>query len=212
MKLDRLAIVVGHTPQTGGAVAADGSTEYELMSGFADLLLAHVAGTAQTKVYRHGYAGSYWRTVHPTIKAINDWGADLMIELHFNSVGREHPGYHQGGCIHYGNGDTGAESAKGRAWGSALAGAVEVLDVESWGSKPMDRSWNAPPNRPPRRSSIGRLLPNGPELYMLTRTRCPAILMEAFNGRNPGHVSAFLDRRATFARALSYRLSATRTA
>lgn len=209
MDLQRLAIVIGHTRQTGGATTTDGRTEHEVMAEFGRMLHERLRGHVAVDLYEHDYRGGYWRTVGPTIQAVNDTDADLVMELHFNAVPRGFPAWNSSGFLHWGNEELNRESAAGRAWGEHLAPALEVLGGKVWGTRPMDRSWNAPVDAPTRRDpDDGHLLPNGPPIYMLSKTKAPALLLEAFNGSNKAAVKRWDARKARVADALAVLLGA----
>lgn len=207
--MKKLALVLGHTPLTpGGPYTPGGMTEYAFHEPIMRMLVPRVGHVWATKTWKYTRQKTYAATVLPVIEEINDFAPNLIIEFHHNSVPRSHRRWASGGCLHWGNLDTGARaynpisfSTAGRNWGHRLAdGALPRVGVKSWGSRPMDRSWNGPGKR---RHADGTPLPDGPPLYILTHTISPAVIFETHNGRNPTQHKDLIARRTELTDAIA---------
>lgn len=183
----KLAVIVGHNPVTPGAVTGCGVSEFQANSelalqmkrsgelrGYTVGLFWHEARDARRQPTKTRDRVSYFGTVLPTLEAVNDWAPDCAVELHFNSVPeRNAEGLRMrswSGCFAYHHPGGFEAELLGGALASACAGQ---LGVPSLGSLPRKVSWA------------------GAELLPLTRLRCPAIILETHNGRNPEDHAAF---------------------
>lgn len=203
----KVALIIGHDEIRPGARASralpsgrvvPGQTEYagnfELCQRIASDLdrFGH-----QAQVYRHtprDLAGrvvelrpdepprntSYHQTVMPTIQAVNEWGADCVLELHWNAV----PERNSEGLTMRDWSTTFAfhwpGSVNGERLGFAVSRAIsQVLRTTDRGSVPRRASWA------------------GATFHVLRSTRAPAILVESHNGANPTHHNRFIEAMAS---------------
>lgn len=193
----KLAIVVGHYALRPGARgrlpanqhghAVEGMTEYAAnaqlaaqmvergpMVGIEARAFRHVARTSAGQLIdptspRPSGSPSYAATVRPTIAEVNEWAPDAVVELHFNSVPREHGAWPWSFAYHF------PGSRNGQRLGAGMAAAcAEVLGSEDRGSMPRQESWAGAP------------------LLVLRETRAPAALLETHNGANYAHHSRFV--------------------
>ena len=85
------AVVVGHNSRSQGAVRKDtGETEFSWNSRLADMIdaLSHrpeYAGLFVRVFHRDPRIGSYRREIEDVYRRTDKWGADVTVELHFNS-------------------------------------------------------------------------------------------------------------------------------
>ena len=84
----KLAIVVGHNAKRQGAVRPDtGETEFQWNTGLAELIEeeACLFPQIEVKTFFRTHCGSYRREIEAVYDQVDEWGADLSNELHFNS-------------------------------------------------------------------------------------------------------------------------------
>lgn len=199
MTLKRLALVRGHSKQSqGGPYHDGGASEYLYNQALVTRLFDRLQDKLDVIAIGYPDSSSYRAAASQVIERVEEFKADLVVEFHFNSVPENHPRWAQGGCLHWGALSSGKHayrpsifSTLGRGWGERLACAVDALGYESWGSRPIDRSWNGPGKR---KHPDGTPLPDGPPLYILTNTSMPAVIWEGHNGRNPAMHLDFLNR------------------
>lgn len=153
----RIALVVGHSEQDGGAArVVDGVQEFEWNLELAEKIKSHDPGCFEIFT-RKGWL-PYREEIAEVYSRVDEWGAEASIEFHFNAV--ESPRA------------TGAETFSSGSKGSlALAGAVQSAMVVSLGLR--DRGVKI------RNSRTG-----GRGYESLIAGQCPAILIEPYFGSN----------------------------
>ena len=75
----RVALVVGHTATARGARSVIGIQEYDYFKEVCEIVLAELKTDKVKMFLRDG------RGIAQTIDAAANWGADVIIELHFNA-------------------------------------------------------------------------------------------------------------------------------
>lgn len=86
----KLAIVVGHNSVSQGAVRSDtGVTEFVWNSDLAMMIEdeAEFMPDLQVQTFYRQPGGGYQREIERVYDEVDAWGADVSIELHFNSFG-----------------------------------------------------------------------------------------------------------------------------
>jgi len=117
----RLAVLVGHNAASQGAVrATDGRSEYDWNGDLAKMMAA--LSPDRIKVFKRRSVGSYPREIAIAYEAIRDWGADAVLELHFNAFSDPSAN----GCEMLHNGTPGS---------SRLAAMVQEATVKALGTK-----------------------------------------------------------------------------
>lgn len=165
ISLPRTAICIGHSRQIngqpeGGAVSVGGIKEWDYNVALADLIGAHLTRNRLPWFIVDHYKGSGYTTAMRWLaEHLDERGAAVAIELHFNSAG---------------------ETARGHEWlywhrsrrSMALA---DSLDYEL--------RLQLPPNVMPARGIKPRTAADrGAEFLRLTH--CPAVICEPFFGSN----------------------------
>lgn len=81
----KVALVVGHSEDEKGAVSATGMTEYEKWDIFLDHFMSYYYEDKKIeyKVFLRPKKGA--KGIEKAYKAAEKWGADALIEFHFNS-------------------------------------------------------------------------------------------------------------------------------
>jgi len=169
-----LALIVGHTPQAPGAVSIDGTTEYAYNSIVADFL--------ETKLRVLGYRVSRVARGLPNDLPglpgkVNATGADLAVELHFNSFG-----------------DPSANGCETLHWHSSVDGRALAMYIQ----KAVLQSFSLR-NRgliPIRGNDRGHILLRG--------TAMPCILTEPFFGSSPTNWARMKDAHEQLAGAYAH--------
>lgn len=169
--MHKIAVVVGHNERRQGAVRKDnGETEFAFNSRVAKVMqeLAEQVGGYAVKVFYRQAGGGYSREIADVYRAVDAWGADVSMELHFNSLDKESAN----GCETLSSGTV-----------KSLALAQEVNDeiVRTFGVR--DRGVRT-------RASSER---GGGSLHA---GRAPAILTEPFFGSNPSDLIKFAGTEA----------------
>lgn len=155
----KLAIVIGHSRRSQGAVAVSGVQEWRWNATLAGQIqaLAIQAGIDAATFERR--AGPYNSTVPALARAINAWGADLVISLHFDSS--TNPAAHGTSVLHW------PGSKRSAGWAAALAASISrALGTRNRGAIAQGQSWS------------------GAQLWILSDTRCPAVIIESHFGSN----------------------------
>lgn len=161
----KLAIVVGHTAVSGGAVrVTDNVREWDWNRHLAKLIEAH--DPLNVKTFLRVSGGGYTREVKRVYAEVDAWGATASIELHFNSVGT--PSAH---------GTETLSSGTPQSW--KLAAAVNTAMVKALGFR--------------NRGLIKRERNERGGLSLWLGS-APAILIEPYFGSNPKEC-AIADRR-----------------
>ncbi len=150
----KIAIVVGHNAKAQGAVRkTDGRTEYDWNSELASLIALH---GKEVRVFNRVPVGGYSAEIDRVYAETDRWGADVTVELHFNSVANPTAS----GCLMLSSGTSGsmalAEELQARC--------VAVLENRDRGIRALKRSDRG-----------GRSLWQG---------RAPAVMIEPYFGSN----------------------------
>lgn len=90
-KPTKIAIVVGHSEKSQGAVNYKGETEFSFNSRIAEKIKEHISEKYPKKKVKIFYrpAGSYTVAVKQVGKDVGKWSAKISMELHFNSFKKE---------------------------------------------------------------------------------------------------------------------------
>jgi N-acetylmuramoyl-L-alanine amidase len=81
--MGKIAIVVGHNSKAQGAVrVTDGRTEFDWNCELASLIDDH---GDNVRIFKREKGGGYSAEIDRVYAQVDAWGADLSIELHFNS-------------------------------------------------------------------------------------------------------------------------------
>ncbi|MET1412617.1 N-acetylmuramoyl-L-alanine amidase [Roseibium sp. HPY-6] len=86
----RVGIVVGHNSHGQGAYATSpiDESEYPFNTAVAELMAEYASEyEIETAIFYRRYAGSYSKEIDTVYAETDAWGAEVTIELHFNSVG-----------------------------------------------------------------------------------------------------------------------------
>lgn len=84
--MTKIAIVVGHNAKAQGATrVTDGRTEFDWNSELASLIQEH--DPMNVRVFTRKRGGGYSQEIDRVYAEVDSWGADVSIELHFNSSG-----------------------------------------------------------------------------------------------------------------------------
>lgn len=168
----KLALVIGHSSSSKGAVAVDGVQEWDWTRPLAGQIERLAPFDVRT-FYRTPNQG-YTRPIKRVAREINAWGADAVIALHFNAF-PEPPGVESvnGTMALYWPGST-----KGRALAAKVSRAVSIAQgTRDRGAREQASSWG------------------GARLHILADTLAPAIILETHYGDDPED-----HRKATSAR------------
>lgn len=157
----RVAISVGHDARSQGAFSlALDMHEHQWNGLFADALVPELESRgAVVKRFERPSGLGYQTAMAALTSEINDWGPDLVVELHFNAM--DDPSW--AGCcvLHW------PSSTRGNIAAAAISeAAAEAIGNRNRGAVAQDKSWNA--GRPP--------------LYLLRDTKAPATIVESFFG------------------------------
>lgn len=160
----KIALAVGHSRSARGAVDTDGVSEWDFhqhtVRSAAEALMA--AGH-EVVVFERRPHTPYKHAMASLVKAINDWGADLAIEFHFDAF-TEEPGQKP---VHGTTGLYWPGSSSGRVLARVLSSFVaKAQGTRDRGGVGQARSW-----------SKGR-----PYLYFLKDTAMPACILETHFG------------------------------
>lgn len=168
----RVALVVGHARDAQGARAVDGVTEWVWNTTFATMIHDELAALGVTsKVFMRPTVPNRMKVL---TDQVNVWGPDLVLSLHFNSVGD--PGPRGALAVYY------PGSTAGQAWAKRLVRAIEPCIGHGYregGFKAQARSWSRA-----KTLTNGRIVPDGTPLYVLKLTRAPAVILEPHFGSN----------------------------
>lgn len=172
----KVAIVVGHSARSQGAVRQDtGETEFEWNSDLAELIRSEAEAffdDIEVKVFFRQYVGSYRKEIERVYAEVDAWGAHFSIELHFNS--------------HHNPNASGSEVlSSGSKRSLALAEAMQAEFVKVLGNK--DRGVKVR-----RNGRGGKSLISG---------RAPAIITEPFFGSSRKGLAATDERHEKVALA-----------
>ena len=158
----RIAVVIGHDEQNQGAYSltldvAEWAFNTPLAAGIVQDLERR---GAVARIFERP-AGVGYSTAMSTLTAeVNQWSADLVVSLHFNSMGDTS----FAGCcaLHW------PSSVRGNLAAAAISEAVSgAVQNRNRGAIAQADSWSGAP------------------LYILRDTVCPAVIVESFFGSNP---------------------------
>lgn len=88
--MSKIALVVGHTPSKPGAIGNSKVSEYKFNKELVEEVVAscELSTDNEYKVfYRNPALGFYGLQMEGLHTDIDDWGADISIEFHFNGAG-----------------------------------------------------------------------------------------------------------------------------
>jgi len=172
-----LAIVVGHSQDAPGARDLNGVSERDWCDDLAGWV-ALEAGLAamSSRVFHRPDDGHYRSKMARLTGEINAAKPRFVLALHFNAGG--------GGAgvvaVNY------PGSKRGQQAAVALSRAVATVQCsvrsrvhDFRGQDGIPRSW-----QPTITDAEGRQWPGGPELYILSLTRAPAVILETHSGRD----------------------------
>ena len=167
----KLAIVVGHTKQRPGASSLPpiDQSEYPWNTDLARLMLEHAAKTGlNAKTFFRDNIG-----VRGAYKQAKDWGASLVVELHFNSFARPSA--------------NGTETLYGTTVAKPFASAIQQAMLNALGLR----------DRGIKDHSTGR---GSSSLTALPNT--PTVIIEPFFGSNPDDVATAFSRKSELSKSL----------
>lgn len=172
MRIDAL-ILVGHSEAGRGAIALDGTTEWDYHRALApDVVHALYAlrWNAESRWRTAALAGN--RGLTTTIGGINAARPRCVVELHHNSGPPNRCGVE---VLHWPGSKPGADLAA-----EILREVAPVWSLEKAVHRvvPQARSWNGPAMT----DSQGRPVPAGPPLEILRATSCPSVIVETHFG------------------------------
>ena len=173
----RFAIVVGHNSKDQGAVAYDGTSEFEFNSALGELIACRLGCTGnQGVLFKHGTHGGYTSRQRETASKIKASGHfDAHIELHFNAANGAAQGYEH--LYHF-------MSNRGQ-W---LASCLNDAHAESY---PESKNRGVKPLGP---SSRG--------FGFVRLTSAPRVIVEPFFGDNPSEAGDYLNESLKLADAI----------
>lgn len=85
----KIAIVVGHTSRSQGAVSIDGTSEFAWNSRLAQMI--HDENPNTTRIFNRPAHLGYSRGIDFCYSEVDRWGAKCSVELHFNSNAKRGP-------------------------------------------------------------------------------------------------------------------------
>ena len=173
----RFAIVVGHNPRDKGAVAYDGTSEFEFNSILAELVVARLDCAGHDgEVFKHGTFGGYSTRQRETAARIEDAGHfDAHIELHFNAANASAEGFEH---LHH------FLSKRGEK----LANCLNAAHAEIYPGA--------------RNRGVKSLGPNSRGFVFVRLTSAPRVIVEPFFGDNPADASEYLNESLKLAAAI----------
>lgn len=160
--MNRVALVVGHNKNHQGARdITSGAHEF----GHNSCLALEIAKrlNAQCAIFFRRDLGSYSREMSELVCQVNRYRANAVISLHFNSF----DGNHSGSCALICSG-----SSAGKLAAELTDKCSRAMAIKDRGVVRQNKSW--------AKVKDGR--PAGPELYVLTQTQAPAVILETHFG------------------------------
>jgi N-acetylmuramoyl-L-alanine amidase len=158
----RVAAVVGHDEQNQGAYSltldvAEWAFNVPLAAGIVQDLEGR---GAVARIFERPAGVGYSTAMATLTSEINKWSPDLVVSLHFNSMGDTS---FSGCCVlHW------PSSVRGNLAAAAISEAVgAAVGNRNRGAVAQADSWSGAP------------------LYILRDTSCPAVIVESFFGSNP---------------------------
>lgn len=159
--MKRVAIVVGHAGDQQGARSYNNNTEWVWCSGLAGDLLNNLrAHRIDSEVFYRAETGRYRDRMEDLTRRVNAYRPDLVVSLHFNAFGDETVK----GCevLHH------PDSRKGKEWAKRFVD--RIAHVIGHG-------------RRGKNGTRGQILSwSGAQLYILTLTKAPAVIVETHFG------------------------------
>lgn len=167
----KIAPVVGHNAKARGAVRADGVAEYEWNCELAEMI--RQLDPENVKIFHRTPGPGQVRRVYAETDA---WGADVTLELHFNSVSDPSA--------------TGTETLSSGSRGSLkLARAVQAGMLKALGLRN-------------RGIKVRNKVQRGRGYTSLIAGRAPAVILEPFFGSNPTDAKTADEKKEALARAI----------
>ena len=81
----KIALVVGHNERAQGAIrAADRRSEFDWNGDLAEMI--HELAPDDTRIFWRTPQGGYTQEIRRVYAAVDAWGADCSLELHFNAA------------------------------------------------------------------------------------------------------------------------------
>ncbi len=161
----RLAIVRGHRRSAQGAVAADGTTEWQWAGWLASRIMASAMEVGHVARVFERPDRSYSLAMGELVGAVNAWRADLVLSLHFDAAPGGEP-WSGTSALHW------PGSRDGRTYAVQLSAACSrAIGIRDRGARARAVSWSGAP------------------LYILRDTDAPAVILETHFGRTD-HVRA----------------------
>jgi len=162
----RIAVVVGHDERNQGAYSltldvAEWAFNVPLAAGIVQDLERR---GAVARIFERPAGVGYSTAMAQLTSEINQWSADLVVSLHFNSMGDTS----FAGCcaLHW------PSSVRGNMAAAAISEAVSgAVGNRNRGAIAQADSWSGAP------------------LYILKNTAAPAVIVESFFGSNPEDAS-----------------------
>lgn len=182
-------LVPGHSASSPGAVSVTGISENAWNRPLVTELNARLngAGVRSTILYRPPNLG-YKTAMAALCNEINALAPKVAIEFHFNATAQHAATGSE--ALYYPTSDAGAALAELLA--SACARSILT---KNRGAIAQARSWNAPTVASDGHAKGVGQTPQGPPLYFLQLTRCPAVIVESHFGDNAAdHRAATLAR------------------
>lgn len=95
--INKIALIVGHTVNKKGAESYNGKREWDWNKKVAEEVMIYMAKEFPGKTVKTFYRPDmvYRAAVSRVGREVGEWGADLSLELHFNSIGHKINAY---GC------------------------------------------------------------------------------------------------------------------
>lgn len=155
----KIAIVIGHSASSKGAVNTDGVAEFTWNTRLAEQLEQQFEERGvECRIFRRR-PGRYNTVVPALAQEVNRWGCDLVVALHFNaSTDSDVAGAM---ALHW------PGSVDGRHMADRLARAVSsAVGNQNLGKRAQAESWS------------------GAQLWILSETDAPAVILEPYFGSN----------------------------
>lgn len=174
----KIAIVIGHNAASQGAVrVTDGRSEYYWNFDLAEMI--HALNPAQVRIFRRMPSASVGVEIRKAYEAVDQWGADVSCELHFNASTSQT--------------STGTETLYATNAGKVVALEVQAAMVRALGLRDRGLLY--------RRSGHGSL--------SLLAGKAPAVLVEPYFGSNQHDCAVADLRRESLALAIFEALGGT---
>lgn len=157
----KVAVVVGHSEASQGAVSVSGEQEWSWQRPLASQLVTELgARDLEARVF-YRPNGGYTRSMRKLCDRINAYDPDLVVSLHFNAF-PEAPGQAEvvgTMALHW------PTSRQGKRWAVQLSAAcARAQGTRDRGARQQAKSWS------------------GATLWILALTRAPAVILETHYG------------------------------